>query len=97
MRAAKGPPPVRAFTGDPAFRARAQELVDAYYYQVHSGVLVEVLATALEQAFQDGRQTAPASPEPEKPRAGCPGCGCVLAEFLGQLEEHTPGCPRFPL
>ncbi len=36
-----------------------------------------------------------------KPRAEskerCPDCGCRLAAWLGGLEEHAPGCSRFPL
>lgn len=27
----------------------------------------------------------------------CRGCGCLLATFLGGLEEHKPTCPNFPL
>jgi hypothetical protein len=27
----------------------------------------------------------------------CTGCGCKLARWIGGLEEHTVGCPNFPL
>jgi len=31
------------------------------------------------------------------PYSFCGYCGCKLAQQLGGLEEHEPGCPNFPL
>ena len=36
-------------------------------------------------------------PKPLAAPRRCRGCNCLLAVFLGGLEEHRPGCPNFPL